>query len=173
MIGAVAARWDETVACVDCGSWKARWSSKIAGHAVDHIGDLSQYCRDCKMVNDVHLSDLWPESPTVRMNPDDVNWSNRRIWYHAGSATWEDDCPDDVYVHVGHKDTSLWLANVEERQTLYTVKVVGDMPARLISDQVEGWGRYSCGYINAYEFPGRVSLYLPKKRLEVVDKVEL
>lgn len=172
MIGAVAARWDETLACVSCGSWNARWSSNLAGHSVEHDGDLTQYCRDCKVVSDVLLG-LYDKGLKVRLNPDDVNWSNRRTWYHAGSDTWEQECPNDVYVHVGHKDTSLWLSNVERRQTLYTVRVVGDMPTRLISDQVDDWGRYSCGYINSYEFPGRVSLYLPKSRLEVVDKVML
>ena len=174
MISDVAASWNETLACMECGSWNARWSSKLAGHSVEHSGDLSQYCRDCKVVSDVLLSDIWPGVPRVRMNPEDTDWTSRRIWYHAGWDNWEKDCPDSAYVHVGHKDTSMWLANVEkERQALYTVRVVGDMPKRLVSDQVEGWGRYSYGYVNAYEFPGRVSLYLPKSRLEIVDKVKL
>lgn len=173
MIGAVAARWDETLACVECGGWNARWGSYLAGHSVVHEGDLSQYCRDCKVVNDVHLADMWPATPKVKMNPEDVDWSSRRIWYHAGSSTWDKDCPDSMYVHVGHKDTSLWLSNVEKRQALYTVRVVGDMPKRLVADQIDGWGKYSCGYVNGFEFPGRVSLYLPKSRLEIVDKVEL
>ena len=67
----------------------------------------------------------------------------------------------------------MWLARNELREALYTVRVVGQMPKRLGKDQVDGWGRYSLAYTNAWESPGRVSLYLPKSRLEIVDKVEL
>lgn len=137
-----------------------------------HYGDLSQYCSDCMKVYDVMLADL-PNGFEVRMNPEDVDWADRRVWYHAGSLGWWDDCPSDVMVHVGHKDTSMWLAGTDNRRALYTVRVVGKMPKRLIKDKVDDWGEYSSGYVNAWEYPGRVSLYLPKSRLELVDKVEI
>lgn len=176
---AVAARWDETLACVECGGWNARWSSRLAGHSgVTHVGDLSQYCRDCKTVYDVTLSDYdwaWSDGKgyDVRMHPEDVSWSSRKIWYHAGRADWDEACPGDAWVHVGHKDTSMWLARSEYREALYTVKVVGEMPKRLVRDKGDGWDNYTAAYVNRWETVGRVSLYLPKKRLEVIDKVEL
>lgn len=172
MIGEVAARWDETLACVECGGWNARWSSKYAGHKVEHYGDLSQYCRDCKIVSDVTLCDFI-DKYDVRMHPDDVGWSSRRIWRHAGTATWWEDCPPEAWVHVGHEETSMWLARGEGREALYTVRVVGEMPKRLVRDKGEGWDNYTAAYVNRWETVGRVSLYLPKSRLELVDKVEL
>lgn len=169
---AVAARWNETLSCIECGGWNARWSSNLAGHSgVQHLGDLSQYCRDCKRVFDVDLADL-PDGFEVRMNPEDVGWADRREWVHCGSSTWWEDCPGNVRVHVGHPDTSRWLHRVEARDTLYTVRVVGEMPKRLVRDKVNDW-KYVSSYVNAYEFPGRVSLYLPKSRLELVSKEKL
>lgn len=176
MIGDVAARWDETLACVECGGWNARWSSYLAGHKVEHVGDLSQYCRDCKTVFDVTLCDydgLGGGGLPVRMHPDDVTWSSRKIWYHAGALDWWENCPPKAWVHVGHEETSMWLARSEGRKALYTVRVVGEMPKRMVEDKGDGWDRYTCAYVNRWETVGRVSLYLPKSRLELVDKVEL
>lgn len=172
MSSEVAARWDETISCVRCGGWNARWSSHLAGHSVEHVGDLSQYCRDCKVVTDVTLCN-YDDDLKIRMNPDDASWPSRRIWYHAGAADWWENCPSSAWVHVGHKDTSMWLARSETRKALYTVRVVGDMPKRMVRDKGDGWYKYTAAYVNRWETPGRVSLYLPKSRLELVDKVEL
>lgn len=171
---AVAGSTRGTMACIGCSGWNASWASTLAGDDVQHVGDLSLYCRDCKTVYDVQLADMWPDAPRVRMSPDDVGWAYRRVWWHATDVEdWDTECPGEVYVHVGAKETSMWLAKMESRKYLYTVRVVGDMPKRLISDKIDSWGKYSTAYVNAYEFVGRVSLYLPKKRLEVIDKVEL
>ena len=85
---------------------------------------------------------------------------------------WE-NCPPKAWVHVGHEETSMWLARSEGRKALYTVRVVGEMPKRMVEDKGDGWDRYTCAYVNRWETVGRVSLYLPKSRLELVDKVEL
>lgn len=171
----VAVRKDETMSCVECGGWNARWVSTFAGHVgVSHDGDLSQYCRDCKKVFDVMLNDIGVGvHDMVRMAPEDVGWAGRKIWYHAGSADWWSECPGDVRVHVGVRETSEWLGRLEDRSVLYTVRVVGEMPKRLVKDVGDGWGRYSRAYVNSWESPGRVSLYLPKSRLELVEKEEL
>ena len=67
----------------------------------------------------------------------------------------------------------MWLARYEKREALYTVRVVGDMPKRMVRDKGDGWDNYTAAYVNQWETPGRVSLYLPKSRLELVDKVML
>lgn len=67
----------------------------------------------------------------------------------------------------------MWLARSEARRALYTVRVVGDMPKRMVRDKGDGWDNYTAAYVNQWETPGRVSLYLPKSRLELVDKVML
>lgn len=172
MSSEVAEAHNKTLACVQCGGWNATWTSKFMGVDVEHDGDLVQWCPDCSKVFDVTLSDL-PDGFAVRMHPDDVTWYSRRIFYHAGRADWDVSCPETAMVHVGAKETSMWLARNELREALYTVRVVGQMPKRLGKDQVDGWGRYSLAYVNAWETVGRVSLYLPKSRLELVDKVEL
>lgn len=165
----VAKAWNKTLACVECGSWDASWTSRFAGHDVEHDGDLSQWCPKCSKVFDVMLQD-WMENLKVKINPDDTEWRQRKHWYHTGSLSWWEDCPDNVMVHVGHKDTSMWLARAENKKALYKVQIVKDIPKRLCKDQVDGWGNYSLSYVNSWEFPGRVSLYLPKSRLEIVDK---
>lgn len=172
MISDVASAPNKTLACVRCGGWNATWTSKFTGADVDHDGDLAQWCPDCSTVFDVTLANL-PDGFAVRMSPEDVTWYSRRIFYHAGRADWDENCPDSAMVHVGAKETSMWLARHEGRKALYTVRVVGQMPKRLGKDQVDRWGRYSLAYVNAWETPGRVSLYLPKSRLEIVDKVKL
>ena len=172
MISDVASAPNKTLACVRCGGWNATWTSKFTGADVDHDGDLAQWCPDCSTVFDVTLANL-PDGFAVRMSPEDVTWHSRRIFYHAGRADWDENCPDSAMVHVGAKETSMWLARHEGRKALYTVRVVGQMPKRLGKDQVDRWGRYSLAYVNAWETPGRVSLYLPKSRLEIVDKVKL
>lgn len=172
----VAESGNKTIACIGCGGWDAPWTSRFSGHeGAEHIGDLSQYCRDCKKVYDVFLSDSNNVMGKVRMHPDDVDWQERRVLFHAGASDWWEKCPGDVMVHVGHEETSRWLARVDGsgRDTLHTVRVVGAMPKRLGKDQVDKWGRYSLAYINEFETPGRVSLYLPKSRLELVDRVSL
>lgn len=169
----VAGAWNKTIDCPECGSWEAVWTSRFAGHDVEHSGDVSIWCRDCATVSDLLMMDV----EEVRVSPGERNWKDRREVYHYGRMDWWDECPDDVMVHVGRKETSEWLYRIresinegyEDGSALYKLKVVGEMPSGLRYDKVDGWGEESCGYVNAYEFPGSVSLYLPKGQLELVE----
>lgn len=173
----VASAWNKTIACTECGSWDASWTSKFAGADVEHVGDLALWCRICGVVYDVLLGEFEPE---VRMSPDEVNWADRREWYHVSGDRWWQDCPSDAYVHVGRREVSEWLEKVRigtddeiKNPVLYKVRVTGQIPKRLIKDKGDIWGSRSVAYVQLFEVPGSVCLYLPKSRLDLVERIEL
>lgn len=177
MIGDVAEAHNKTLACVRCGGWNATWSSKFLGVDIEHDGDLAQWCPDCSMVFDVMMSAVDVE---VRMSPDDADWSLRPEWWHVSSEGWDTRCPDDVYVHLGRKEVSEWLWRVRQgtvdeikNPVLYKVRVAGRTPRRLIRDKGEGWYNRRAAYVQEYEVPGAVCLYVPKADVEIVEKTVL
>lgn len=162
---------------MDCGKWGAVWSSRFCGADLRHNGDLVTWCKECSTLSDVLLSDYAGE---VRMSPSGVDWADQKEWFHVSGPTWDVDCADEVYVHLGRREVSEWLWRIRqgtsdeiEGATLYRVRVRGKMPKRLVHDKGEGWGKRRTAYINGYEFVGSVCLYIPKGDLEVLERTEL
>lgn len=142
------------------------------------------WCRDCSKLYDILLTNL-PKSYTkesVRVSADELDWSDRSIWFHAGAEDWWRECPSDVNVHVGRVETSMWLSGVMSygssaiRYKLFKVSVDLDYVRSLgdlTYDIGDGWMDQSTAYLNAYEYPGSVSLYIPKSKLKYISSREI
>lgn len=166
-----------TVRCGECGGLEVRWSSALAGDLVEmpEFGDLVLWCRDCAEIRAV---DLWRVPDDVMMWAGDLGWRDRVEWYHYGSVDWWDECPGEVRVHVGSRETSEWVSRHAENAgredgALWKVSVdcegIGFGRDWIWNDWPEG--HEECGYVNVCETPGRVSLYVDKSRLGLVERV--
>lgn len=157
-----------TVVCTECGSRDARWASRLAGDDIEeHLSDFVVWCPQCAKLREVMAWVL--TSDDVLMWSGDRDWKDREVWYHWGEDDWDVACPDDVMVHLGCRETSEWVSRFGEREHGVLWKCIVDRGVldrmRMGKDYCgDVWpaDRSEMGYVNMFEAPGRVSLFLRK-----------